>query len=113
MMDSLDFRQKSDTVKVEVDPSEAGKAFGNISGKRGKIKKSINPRDWFGVSSKDLDEIKREFANDIRRIKDDSRSSDSDNLALLAVESVVSESPRDLFDSIFEDLIRVNDGDTN
>jgi len=101
MMDSLDFSQSGSTVKVQVEPGEAGKAFGNISGIRGKTKKSINPRDWFGATAKELKEIRNQFKEDIKALKDEERQGQVRETDFLTAALASNESPQDLFDSIF------------
>lgn len=104
MMNSLDFTKSGTEITVQVPSDQAGKAFGNISGKRGKINKSINPRDWFGVSAKDLKEIKSQFRDDIARIKEDDRPSEREVLALETSRFVEQQTAREIFDSIFGDM---------
>jgi hypothetical protein len=104
MLDSVDFLQSGDTVKVEVADSETGKAYGNISGIRGKSNKKKNPRDWFGVSAKDLNEIKAKFKDDVKRLKKDSPSEVVREDLFTADSFLDTQDTDDIFDSLLGDI---------
>jgi len=111
MMDSLDFKTKGSKVTIKVSKNETGKAFGNISGIRGKNKSVINPRDWFGVSAKDVKKVKSKFKDDIANIKDEVSTANEQAVTdLLTVSFVDQESPEDVFNLAFSELFEVNDG---
>lgn len=65
MLSSVDISEtRGNQVKIELDQGQAPKGYNHHTGD------TVPRRPWFGVNKKELNEIKREFKNELRQVKE-------------------------------------------
>jgi hypothetical protein len=73
MLASVDVLDDSSTkIKIGIDNEDAPKAFNHQTGD------TVKKREFFGVTQKDIDEVKKEFTSDIQSVSDAKKFSVAD-----------------------------------
>lgn len=101
MIDSIDFTQRGSTVKVQVGEGDVqtAKAYNHNFGD------TLPKRQFFGVNKKDLNEIKKKFKDDIKRLKrEGSRDEPIREELFTAASFVETASPVSIFDEFLGDI---------
>lgn len=101
MMESVDFDQSSDTVKVQVGDGdvETAKAFNHNTGD------TVKKRQFFGVNKKEINEIRKIFKDDVKRLKREGSTEEPVRDELFtAAKFVETVNTNDLFNDILGDL---------
>ncbi len=108
MMESVDSKNDGNSVTTFIEEGQTGKAYGHISGFKGHPTIKNGPkRDFFGVTSKDIAEIKSEFRDDLERVKTrkgTEREDIRDSLFTTATTISERQTTEELFSNIFGEM---------
>lgn len=87
MLNSLDVEDRGNNLTIKVSEGEAPKAYNHNVGD------TLPKRPWFGINKKELNEIKREFKNEIQRLKEEGQeeTQEQERLDLATLRALAQE----------------------
>ena len=95
MLESIDFEDNQSVIKIEVAKKETPKAYNH------QIGDTVERRSWFGMSKKEIGDIKKSFSNELKAAKAKQEPKTQSVLDLLATEQLETQTTEEAFGDLF------------
>ena len=95
MLESIDFEDNQSVIKIEVAKKETPKAYNH------QIGDTVERRSWFGMSKKEIGDIKKSFSNELKAAKAKQEPKRQSVLDLLATEQLETQTTEEAFGDLF------------